>query len=710
MLKKFKILLIASVFLFPVFLQGNEAPFQSKRVRLCLTLATKDNADTIETCLNSVRGIVDCISICDLGSTDETLEMVEQFLLTTGIPGKVYKEEFKNHAHSKMVLMQSAQKTLKEFGFSLMQTYFLVLDPDKILTIGSAFNKDFLELDAYLLLEKSSLPTYCHYTVSLLRASKPLSSLDAKDQVYKEQGRKLRTLMIEDQGNYPNKFNALQRDIALYRESLSDEHSLFCLGQAYRGLKNYEEAIKFYTERIKKGGDSEEIWFSKYMLGECYQEMGQWDHALYWYLEAYQFDSNRADPLHKVATHYRLHGQNDLAYIFARFGSRIPISNEQHLFSSPPLADYQFDEELSIISYYTRFREEGYAAANDVILRKHVPDHVKNQAYSNMQFYVQNLPNSRLWPISINLPLIQPGFDECYHPMNPSIQKTDTGYKLICRGVNYTQTGAKIFNTIDLSGVFKTKNFLVHYDKNFNLVSQQEIIEDLQRKRIRSCNVEGLEDCRIFEFKNSFWFTCTTSDTNPTGTRQISLCKLEDGEFDDAIRVEKLTPLLGPDLHRCEKNWMPFVKDNQIHVIYSCDPFIIYKVDINSGETKTVLNYEPAHDFAHFRGSAAPIAFDEGYLMLIHEVIYLPSYERYYMHRFAYTDKNFVVKKLSKPFTFKHLGIEFCPSMTIDHSEKQLILAVGVEDREAYLCFIDLNDVRSFLNPLPEIVDPLFQG
>ena len=78
---------------------------------------------------------------------------------------------------------------------------------------------------------------------------------------------------------------------------------------------------------------------------------------------------------------------------------------------------------------------------------------------------------------------------------------------VICRTVNYTQIGAKHFKSLDLfdpANTVKTRNFLVQYDRNFNLLSQKEIVENLPRIRVSQHNVEGLEDCRLFEFKIQF--------------------------------------------------------------------------------------------------------------------------------------------------------------------------------------------------------------
>ncbi|MGH7890358.1 MAG: hypothetical protein ACRENF_07390, partial [Thermodesulfobacteriota bacterium] len=238
-------------------------------------------------------------------------------------------------------------------------------------------------------------------------------------------------------------------------------------------------------------------------------------------------------------------------------------------------------------------------------------------------------------------------------------------------------------------------NFLVHYDRDFNLLSQKEIVEDLPRERIRSINVEGLEDCRLV---SDGWFTCTTFDTNPAGRPQITACHM-----DSHGEVEKLVPLLGPDPNRCEKNWLPFMKDGQLHLIYSCDPFILYRPDLETGVCETVLEYKPFLDFSSFRGSAAPLPFDDGYLMLVHEVVVQPDYTRVYLHRFVFLDQDFTITKLSSPFTFRHQGVEYCCGMAINHTETELILTTGIEDREAYLCFIGLDSVRSALKAGSEL-------
>lgn len=688
---------LIGVFLYPSPIEGE--------IKFCLTMMVKNDEAVIERCLNNVKDIADCISICDVGSTDNTVTLIEQFMQKTGIPGKIHRQQWQDSAYNRTLAAQTAQKMLKELGFSLSETYLLLLDADMILNTTSRFKKDALEAESYLLLEHSSALDCYTYRTHLLHASLPWVNRGTLGGSWVCRGphqvAKLPTLTIENRDD--GGFTADQWDIKFIKQNLKNEPSnpsyILHLAHLYRRHRHYNAAIDGYKSYLERGKDKEELWFAKYLIGKCFEEIGQWDEANRWYLEAYQYNPRRREPLLKIATHYRNNSQNDLAYLFAKRGSLIKPAQDQLLFDTSPLHDYQFDEELSISSYYTNHKEDGYAAASTLLIKKNVPWNVKYQAYKNVLCYVQPLKCSRFSPINFEFPLVQEGSEERFRPMNPSLHKTAQGYKVICRTVNYTQKRAVSFHSLDADGLIRSRNFLLHYDRDLNMLSHQEIVEKLPRERIFNW-VVGMEDCRIVEFNDHSWFTCTTSDTNPTGQRQISLCKLADKNWGGKIPVVKLIPLQGPDPHRCEKNWLPFVKDGSFYVIYSCHPFTIYKPNLETGSCETVLMYEPEHDFSGFRGSAAPIEYKDGYLMLVHETVQFEDQSRNYLHRFLYLDKNFIVQQVSKPFIFFHRGIEFCCSMTIDHSETALVMAVGIEDREAYLYTVSLETVQSLLTPL----------
>ncbi len=702
------------------------SPFlHGEQKNICLNIIIKNDEASVLTCLNSVKKIADCISVTDCGSTDQTRLMVENFLKSTGIPGIIHTHANKSYAETQVLSIQSAQKTIQNLGFPPTNTYILFLTPDQIVNHSSKIAKDSLTEEAYLALEQSTALSYYSYHPNLLKASLSLDFLThLREHGYPQKHRpltKLRNLKIEDFSEHKEtateeekalkKKEGLERNLALFKQATKDapdnERYYLYLAQSHKSLGQYDEAIECYKTRIRKEGNQEEIWFSKYMIGECFETIGKWTDALYWYLEAYQYNPLRSESIKRISSYYRQHGQNEVAYIFAKHGIRIPFQETNILFPMPALYDYQYDEEISITAFYTRFREDGYTAANDLILRRDTPHWIRDQGYRNILFYTQHLKGSYM-PISIPLPFVEGTSDKTYNPMNPSIVKTKDGYKLICRAVNYTQVGAKHFYTSDPGGIFRTKNFLVTYDKAFNKISQHEIIEDLQRDRFNSFSVQGLEDCRIVEWNQASWFTCTTFDSNPSGAIQISLAKVneENAVNGSPIKVQTFTPLIGPDPHRHEKNWLPFIKDGELYIVYNADPFVVYKPNAETGACETILEYTPEHDFSQFRGSAAPVPFDDGHVMLVHEVVHLADYSRVYLHRFVYLDHDFKIKLVSKPFTFRGQGVEFCPSMTVDHTGKYMLLTIGIEDREAWLLTVTLDEIRSMLAPLPTIYTP----
>ncbi len=674
--------------------------------KILVALTVQNDEEAIWRCLESVKEEADYLYVADRGSTDKTIEWIEQFLEENKIPGMVEDCREDSFSESREKAISSLRKIVKEMKFAPSSAYFLFLEPSMTVSFKSEWKKEALTKDAYSIWTKEPHLGHSRYALNLLKGSlfwKPSGVILDEWTADRFEAEKLEAVSLDH--SVAKKEERLKREIKVLKEALKknpdDLKSLFLLAQAYKSIGQFPEAIHQYRARIEKKGDSEELWFSKYMLGQALEEYGEWTEALYWYLEAFQMNPLRGEPLNRLSHYYRLRGENDLAYLFASHGANLPKYGQGVLFDEVPFDPYQLNEDLSIAAFYTRFKAEGFEAAERVLLSKATPWHIKDHTYRNILFYTQNLGGAVYLPIKPPLPPIEEGSDEHYRPMNPSIVRTETGYQLICRSVNYTQTGAKIFNTNDSRGIFRTRNFLIDYDMNFNILSQKEIVEDLPREKIYSCSLEGLEDCRLFEFDGSRWFTCTTADTNPTGNRQISLCRLEKNPSGEIAPVEDLIPLIGPDLNRCEKNWLPFVLDGRLFIVYSCGPFQLFEPDLDTGVCRSVLSNDYDFDFSRFRGSAAPIRFDGGFLMLVHETVHFYDHTRCYLHRFVFLDSQFRIEKISKPFTFQHQGVEFCCSMTLDAAGEKLILPIGIEDREAYLCLINTDAVRNLLEPLP---------
>ena len=289
-------------------------------------------------------------------------------------------------AGNKTLSIETAKKTLQELGFSLSTSYVLALDPDMVLKLRPKFNKQNLSADSYSLLEKSSALGHYTFERCLLHASSTWLNTDSLFGSWSYQepllNTRLSTLMIEN-ANDANS-TADQRNIDLLEQTLKnipvDGRILFRLGHLHRCQQSYDPALHYYNTYLDQADDKEMIWFTKYLIGKCLEEKGEWDQAREWYFDvSYHCYPNRTEPLLKLTTHYRVEGQTDQAYHFAKKGSQIIRDPDQLLFDISTFDDYQFDHELSIAAFlYPFFKDDGFKAASDLLIKNNVPGYVKS--------------------------------------------------------------------------------------------------------------------------------------------------------------------------------------------------------------------------------------------------------------------------------------------------------------------------------------------
>ena len=70
-------------------------------------------------------------------------------------------------------------------------------------------------------------------------------------------------------------------------------------------MQNYEKAINYYEERIKRGGWVEEVYFSMYRMGLCYKDLGEEELMLHTLIEAYNHHPRRIETMYELSSYYR---------------------------------------------------------------------------------------------------------------------------------------------------------------------------------------------------------------------------------------------------------------------------------------------------------------------------------------------------------------------------------------------------------------------
>ena len=72
----------------------------------------RNESRIIERCLKALENVVDAYCVCDTGSTDNTIEIVNNFLKTH--IGCLTHEPWKNFGYNRTISFLNAQKYLKE--------------------------------------------------------------------------------------------------------------------------------------------------------------------------------------------------------------------------------------------------------------------------------------------------------------------------------------------------------------------------------------------------------------------------------------------------------------------------------------------------------------------------------------------------------------------------------------------------------------------
>jgi len=314
---------------------------------------------------------------------------------------------------------------------------------------------------------------------------------------------------------------------------------------------------------------------------------------------------------------------------------------------------------------------ESLKELDDLLLSKRTSEAEKNNSKKQLLSVIQPIEYEKAVDVVFDTP-------EAYHSYNASIINTEHGYDMICR----TAKGRT------------NKNFFLRYDKNLNLLRQQEI-------QVPSHLTMGIDedypivDCRLFLWNGEIWYTGWFYKSGQT-VQKFAVGKLGTYVDDIPTAFQSLIRFMGPKEERWEKNWMQVLTNNRLQFIYLYDPFVLLEPNLETSECKKVFSYSPPLDFSRFRGSADPIEFENGYLMMVHERL-----DWKYTHRFVYLNRDFIITKISLPFIFTHVGTEFCLAMTKDHSEKKIILPVSIEDADVKLLFLDLEYVKNLLYDIP---------
>lgn len=613
-------------------------------MKLVLVLMIKNESRILKRCLEALEGIVDAWCICDTGSTDNTIEIANEFLETR--KGCLSVVPWQNFGYNRTKSFEMAKKYIEEaLQWDLKDTYGLLLDADMVFIPGMLREQTLTEV-GYTLVQVGGHLEYPN--TRLVRMDYPWKCLGVTHEYWDgpTAGLPKSIAYIDDRNDGGCKGDKFERDARLLEQGLLDEPNngryMFYLAQTYHSLGRWKDAITYYKKRIQSGGWFEEIWYSHYMIAQSYLQLNNPIKFEEWMLKAYEFRPARAESLYKLTKYFREKSQHYKAYHYLTLGRNIAQPSDS-LFIETPVYRGLFDYEATILDFYIGKHREGLIESMNYMLSNKT-EHLDN-VYQNVKFYIQPLEGE-----IVNHPVSREYAGLDYHPTSVSVIQHNNQEFHNIRFVNYSinqKDGSYMMKEGDYSPHYpvRTQNVCWNVKENKYILMNDSSVT-LPRKET---HIKGLEDVRLYhDASGTLRFTATSKEYSENIRIVSGVYNPTSGSYQDCQVFQS------PINASCEKNWIPI--DGTSNMIYRWSPFEVGT--LNEDTLNIHTRYSTPWFFSHLRGSAVPIQIENELWCLTHFVEY--NSPRKYFHCIVILDSHtHQPQRISLPFVFRDKVIEY---------------------------------------------------
>jgi len=676
-------------------------------------MIVKNESKIITRLMQSVLPIIDSYCICDTGSTDNTIELIQTFFKSHNISGKIVNEPFKDFAHNRNFALKSAVG---------MSDFVLLLDADMVLDVKN-FNKNLLNnYDTFYILQGNE--HFYYQNVRIVRNS-GLCSYWGVTHEYINTPSSSRYHLIEknqlfivDIGDGGAKGDKFERDIRLLTQGLIDEPGngryYFYLANSYHDNGQHEKAIEIYQKRIDAKGWLQEIFYSYYKMGNCYKQLGRMNDAVCCWMLGFEALPERLETIYEIMHYYRNISKNRLVGEFYRMAKDVldkKFFKDDYLFLHNDVYTHKIYYEYSIAAFYLNIKN-----INDEIveiLNHSVDNNVNTNLFQNMKYYKDVLQPKHVYlfdnKMKIEINGVQTDFtssSSCLiHKKQKPNESSEGKYLMNIRYVNYliTENGSYI----NCEKNIITANKFVELDKDLKVINLKCFDIDFDGRQYI-----GTEDVKIFNDIGSDDILFIG-----TGLHKNNFLGIVNGKYD--ITASGESKLLPTELKQhfnqsgCEKNWVYVDYQNSTHLIYKWFPLQICSVNKNNNTIDVVKNIDMPRIFSHARGSTSGFKYtkeminNNGNISISYEeselwfVVHLVSYEnpRHYYHMIVVFDENIKLMRYSAPFKFEGEPIEYCLSIVVEND--RVLMNYSTWDRTTKLAVYDKDYIEGLLKYTP---------
>ncbi len=365
------------------------APAHPNGPSICLNMIVRNEAHIVHEVLDAVAPYINYWVIVDTGSDDGTQDVIRRHMQGLGIPGELHERAWRNFGHNRSEALELAR------GHG---DYLWVMDADDMIVGTLEFRG--LTAGSYHLRYGSG---FSYWRRQLFRdglrwryegvvheyaiCDDPAIDARLEGDYYIESRR------LGARNHDPKKYER-DRDLLLaeVERNPDDARSVFYLAQSCFDADDPAQALVWYRRRAEMGGWEEEVYYSIYRCAECQALLGEpWASVQDTYLQAWQARPVRAEPLHAIASHYRIHRQFNLGYLFAERAASIPLPESDALFVRNDVYAWRARDEHAICAYWIGSHVESFALCRLLLASTALPDDERERVAENRDFSVPAL-------------------------------------------------------------------------------------------------------------------------------------------------------------------------------------------------------------------------------------------------------------------------------------------------------------------------------
>ena len=698
-------------------------PSVRRRPTLCLNMIVKNESKVISRLLESVSPWIDSYCICDTGSTDDTMQIIQTFFERKQIPGRICQEPFRDFGYNRTHAFRECET------MGALADFALFLDADMIFWVNPAITRDdfcrsLCDSAAVAILQGSDQFNYqntrivktgigaSYWGVTHEYVQLP-SWVPSPRVIHKSQ------VFIFDIGDGGAKSDKFERDIRLLEKGLEDNPQnvryTFYLANSLRDAGRTDDAIAMYEKRASMPNTwIEEIWYSYYAIGICYMRQAKHEQAIYAWMQAYQKFPERLENLYEIIRFYRNNCQYVLAqgyYVMAQQQrQKTNYSEKMYLFMQRDVYDYKLDYEMTVAGYYCNFSGLDLARLSmSVLAYPALNASLHKNILSNYKFYVSVLDDASSSTLSSSY--FNADFFECakqatlpmfdgFSPSTPTFVSLTNKFVILTRHVNYSigKKGEYICqDTIESRNVLTILSRRPDDDHDDETSSGRWSIcltgSDIDYDRTRDEKYVGIEDVRLYLTDDkSGRILYSGNRVFPDGRIVVEVGDLVITDDDDPkkkARLENSKWLTMSSSRRVEKNW---VWATDTVMVYAWFPLTLGTVStLTSSDGTNLLNV--THEwptpgwFQHVRGSSSGVVVDRGGVepSELWFLCHLVNYEdrRFYYHLVVILDANtFQLKKHTRLFKLSKdkSAVEYALGFFYESSTDEFLVGYSVMD------------------------------